>query len=453
MVEGHGVHRVALFHRAILLGRRFRATSPNGRFTEGARLIDNQPLTRIEAVGKNLFYFWGGGTRSGGNQIVMHVHFGMAGRFATFSPAKAPEPTPTTRLRLTSLPKEDSSTGADAVVAHLSAMTVQHGGFDLWTRLRANLGEDPLREDADGEAFWRACGHPDSRASSASIGAILMDQKRIAGVGNIYRAEICFKAGVHPEQPAKTLGRERFERVWLHSIDLLRRGVATGSILTVDKADTALPNGAKRRRYVYNQKDCLICGTRVVSWPMAGRTCYACPSCQALDDGIEIPAARRKALATARATKIFNSHCAPEAGQRRGGGRGGAESGTIVPPKMRPMPQIVSKPVTLSQEAATALQAAHEKRAAGEGRNVEHVALEDDASLGLATAPQTPPSQRRKARAAKRRQTAVKDEDGVQLEEAQKMIPKVSTRRAKRRARTSAATASTSSARRKLPTE
>ena len=52
-------------------------------------------------------------------------------------------------------------------------------------------------------------------------------------MGNIYRAEILYKAGLHPEQPARTLGRAAFDAVWAHSVALLQRGFTTGSILTV----------------------------------------------------------------------------------------------------------------------------------------------------------------------------------------------------------------------------
>ena len=80
----------------------------------GAKAIDGQRLNRIEVHGKNLFYFFG----EGPGQVVMHIHFGMSGHFRT-SPFPGPETTPTTRLRLTSQ--------ALGIVAHLSAMTVQHG--------------------------------------------------------------------------------------------------------------------------------------------------------------------------------------------------------------------------------------------------------------------------------------------------------------------------------------
>ena len=69
------------------------------------------------------------------------------------------------------------------------------------------------------------------------IGAVLMDQRKIAGVGNIYRAEILFKARVHPNQLAGSIGRPTLARVWLHTINLMSRGVVTGSISTVSKED------------------------------------------------------------------------------------------------------------------------------------------------------------------------------------------------------------------------
>ena len=59
MVEGHSVHRIAASFRRRLVGRKFAATSPNGRFSDGAKAIDNKEFARIEAVGKNLFAFFG----------------------------------------------------------------------------------------------------------------------------------------------------------------------------------------------------------------------------------------------------------------------------------------------------------------------------------------------------------------------------------------------------------
>lgn len=77
MVEGDGCHRIAAEHRKSLVGRKLKAKSPNGRFKAGAQAIMKcgGVLTKIEVHGKNMFYFFGQGSK----MVVVHVHFGLAG--------------------------------------------------------------------------------------------------------------------------------------------------------------------------------------------------------------------------------------------------------------------------------------------------------------------------------------------------------------------------------------
>ncbi|CAM6006417.1 unnamed protein product [Sphagnum balticum] len=93
MVEGPGVHRVALVHRRMLQGRVFQTTSPSGRFVDGAAAINGRVLSHIEAHGKNIFYFFtpkkvkeeeGVLEKLGLDAVVVHIHFGMSGSFRTF---------------------------------------------------------------------------------------------------------------------------------------------------------------------------------------------------------------------------------------------------------------------------------------------------------------------------------------------------------------------------------
>ncbi|CAK9115446.1 Endonuclease 8 1 (DNA glycosylase/AP lyase Nei 1) (DNA-(apurinic or apyrimidinic site) lyase Nei 1) (Endonuclease VIII 1) [Durusdinium trenchii] len=289
MVEGHSVHRVCLALNRAAAGKKFRATSPNGRFVQGAKAIDGKTLDKLEAIGKNLFAFFEG------DQVV-HVHFGMSGKWALFDVAGAPEPTATTRLRLVN---EECD-----LVTHLSAMTVQHGSSALFLEKKRLLGEDPLREDAQPEALWERV-----RKSKQIIGRLLMDQGFFAGVGNIYRAEILLKAGVHPNQPASQVPREDFDRIWFHAVDLLQRGFATGSILTVDKEEAQRLGRPGMRRYIYNQTKCGRCQGPVSSWDMASRTCYACAKCQ--------PRSGVKDEEGAGRVRVFQSHCARDSLQDR----------------------------------------------------------------------------------------------------------------------------------------
>ena len=310
MVEGHSVHRVATFHRQRLVGRQFRATSPNRRFTDGARAIDGKLFVRIEAVGKNLFAFFADAMDETENVVVVHVHFGMAGNWSVHEQGKgvvAPAPSETNRLRLISMDK-------DELVADLAAMTVQYGhGMTLYEEKRAKLGEDPLRDDANPESLWERVNK-----SKKCIGALLMDQSFFCGPGNIYRAEILFMAGIHPDTIGKHLSKDQFDCIWNHTVALLKRGYETGSILTVDPEEAATLGMPGLRRYIYNTAVCPRCDSRIQSWSINNRTSYACLVCQPRLKDADITEKGDKTAAVAAITPDskphvpFLSHCAPE---------------------------------------------------------------------------------------------------------------------------------------------
>jgi hypothetical protein len=64
------------------------------------------------------------------------------------------------------------------------------------------------------------------------------------------------QAGVHPEEPGRLLGREQFESIWRHSVDLLQRGFKSGSILTVDPEEAAALGPPWQRRCVHMACTC-----------------------------------------------------------------------------------------------------------------------------------------------------------------------------------------------------
>lgn len=216
MVEGHQVARTAAAHRATLAGRRFRAESPNGRFADGAGSIDRRRLLDVQSVGKQLFYFFESAEKEEKERQVVAVHFGMSGRARVATLASEPERTPTTRLRLVELrEEEDGKVGGgtaekagdgeggggalDPLTLHVACMTLLHSPDEsLWRSKRASLGPDPLREDADPEAVFAAMLSP--RNAKKSLGLLLMSQEVVAGVGNIYRAEICHLSRVRKRE-------------------------------------------------------------------------------------------------------------------------------------------------------------------------------------------------------------------------------------------------------------
>ncbi len=263
MPEGHTVHRLARRHRQLLLGRRVAASSPQGRFAEGAALIDGQVVEQTDAWGKHLFHRY--------DDLWLHVHLGLFGRFRDGT-TPAPEPRGALRLLLRSEEHWVELRGPTACELLTAAER------DV---LLARLGPDPLRPDADVEAFLDRVGR-----SRAPIGTLLMDQSVIAGVGNIYRAEVLLRQATSPFTPGREVDGATVRAIWDDLGVLLRAGVRAGRIVTTDPDDRERPDGRARRvdaHYVYGRAGlpCRRCRTDVRSGVLAARTAFWCPTCQA----------------------------------------------------------------------------------------------------------------------------------------------------------------------------
>lgn len=119
------------------------------------------------------------------------------------------------------------------------------------------------------------------RKSTRALGAVLLDQSIFAGVGNVYRAEILFMLGLHPEMPARALTKREFDKLWKLARELLARGVKERRIVTKPKIA-----GRRLRRdealHVYARSECEVCYSPVRRWLLGARTVYACETCQPL---------------------------------------------------------------------------------------------------------------------------------------------------------------------------
>jgi endonuclease VIII len=267
--EGHTIHRLARLHREALLGRRVEATSPQGRFADGAAQLDGRVLEGVEPYGKHLFYRWApAGTEE---ESILHVHLGLFGKFRTHR-GLTPPPTDGTRLRLRT----------DEVTIDLAGPTAcELLDDDAEAAIRARLGPDLLRSDADPERAWAAL-----RRRASPIGTALLDQKVLAGVGNVYRAEALFVCGIAPETPARELARSDFDCLWSTLRRMLRAGERSGRIVTVVPAEVGVRTTAAvpdaERTYVYRRtgQPCRRCATPIRMSELGNRRMYACPSCQ-----------------------------------------------------------------------------------------------------------------------------------------------------------------------------
>jgi endonuclease VIII len=267
--EGHTIHRLALDHTKDLVGEALTVTSPQGRMADGAALVSGIPLKRVDPYGKHLFYLFG--SPKPDRATTIHVHLGLFGKFTRFrTPAAVPRDT--TRLRMA---------GSKWTVDLVGPTDCRIVTPDEEAVIRKRLGPDPLRDDADPQvAFERL------RKRRIPIGEALLDQKVMAGVGNVYRAEALFVHGIHPSRPANEVTSWEFDALWITIVAMLRQGVKDKRIITVadDELDVfGTPRKKLRGKeavYVYKKDRCLRCETEIDRWDMAGRWAYACPACQ-----------------------------------------------------------------------------------------------------------------------------------------------------------------------------
>lgn len=274
MPEGHVIHRLARILNEEFAGEQVAVSSPQGTFAAQAAMLDGCVLEQAEAWGKHLFVEFDAPSP----ERIVHIHLGLIGTFP-IQPA-VESVTGQVRLQL-----EDERS-----VAHL------HG--PQWCRLItaeerdlavAKLGADPLRGEEAENLEKLADVDAKVARSRRSIGSLLMDQKLYAGVGNIYRAEVLFLHGVHPNTRGMDTSQAQRRLIWEELRALMVRGEAAGRIDTVREEHTPEAMGRLPRKddhggevYVYRRagQPCLVCNAPIQSEVVEGRNLFWCPSCQ-----------------------------------------------------------------------------------------------------------------------------------------------------------------------------
>ena len=320
MPEGHSVHRIARQFALHFVGHTVTATSPQGRFAAGAAEISGMQMTDAKAVGKQMYLEFD-------HRLWLRVHLGMYGAWdfagnitADATVASANGRMGQTNQRGTTLDDIEDSLASIGAPRRLRMAEQERLGEALDTfppepigavrvRLLANdtvadlrgptacevlqpeqvqaiiakLGPDPLVDDP-AEGRDRFVERAITKATP--IGLILMDQNVISGIGNVYRAELLFRARLDPHKPGKLVPRETLVALWEDWTYLLGIGVATGQMMTMDDLDDEDYRNALAHRddrhWVYHRtgKPCRVCGTPIVMELAAGRKLYYCPTDQ-----------------------------------------------------------------------------------------------------------------------------------------------------------------------------
>lgn len=334
MPEGHSVHRITRQFARNFVGRRVTVSSPQGRFAAGAAQLDGHVMTDARAVGKQMFLEFDNG-------LWLRVHLGLYGAwdFAGDILMDATIAASNGRMGQTNQRGTDlDPAGLDSAVLDSDGENSMHSiGAPRRTRVRmaeqekeidqldtfppepvgqvrvrlltesvsadlrgptacevldpaqvdmvmARLGPDPQLDDtpAAEQRFVDVV-----RKKPTRIALLLMDQSVVSGIGNVYRAELLFRARINPHAPGKSLSDEQARGLWRDWAHLLAIGVATGQMMTMDDLDgvtyrLAMKNRADRH-WVYKREGlpCRVCGTHIALEELGARKLYWCPFCQA----------------------------------------------------------------------------------------------------------------------------------------------------------------------------
>lgn len=296
MPEGHSVHRIARQFARHFVGVTVAVSSPQGRFAADAALLDGHRIVGARAVGKQMFLEFDHG-------LWLRVHLGLYGAWdfagditvggggeASLSSIGAPR---LTRLRMS----EQEKVGADletfppepigqvrvrlltpTTVADLRGPTAcEVQTADQVQATIDKLGPDPLVDDipAGEERFVSIV-----RKKPTPIALLLMDQSVVSGIGNVFRAEMLFRARQSPFTPGREVREEVVRELWRDWVHLLRIGFETGLMYTMDDEATGDPDP---QHWVYQRagEPCRVCGTPIAMEELGGRKLYWCPTDQA----------------------------------------------------------------------------------------------------------------------------------------------------------------------------
>jgi endonuclease-8 len=263
MPEGHSVQRTANDFNKKFKSKAIQVDSPQGRFSSEAKLIDGHKLVGAKAIGKQLFLKFDNG-------LTVRVHLGIYGKWRFVERTDKPL-FGQVRARFYN----------EEFLADLRGPTIcEVIDKKMVKQIENRLGPDPTNTDPKGIQKQRFIDRV--KASSSPIGILLMNQEVVSGIGNVYRAEILFRAEISPHVLGKSLTTEQIAELWTDSVKLMKVGVASGFMITREERLKNKRTKKADRNYVYKREGekCLRCGSLVLIEIMATRKLYWCSGCQ-----------------------------------------------------------------------------------------------------------------------------------------------------------------------------
>ena len=265
MPEGDTIHHAARRIGTALVGREIEAIEtphPRHALDRWPERLGGRAVRSVDAHGKHLFLRFEG-------DLTLHSHLRMTGKWGVYARGERWRRAPH-RAWLVIRTAEHEVVEFDGPVLEL--MTDSRTRFD---RRLAELGPDPIADDFDERAFLRRLRDDDP---TRGIGDALLDQRNVAGFGNIWKAEACFLAGVDPWRRVEDVSDDEALRIVRLARPLMRESAERGGRIVT------APNG-EWNTWVHDRsgRPCMRCGELVRARGQGddNRTTYWCPGCQA----------------------------------------------------------------------------------------------------------------------------------------------------------------------------
>jgi formamidopyrimidine-DNA glycosylase len=226
--------------------------------------LQSRPLRRLSRRGKYLIWEAAG-------EVFLLMHLRMTGTLLYDAP-------PDARYVRVRLQLDDGHELSFCDPRRFGTGELALGAPALDAFLDARLGVEPLGADFTTEHLWLQ-----TRNRRAPIKAVLLDQRRVAGVGNIYANEALFRAGVHPLRQASLLTRAEVSALRDAVVASLQAGIDAGGASIDDFRHPDGVKGAFQNEFLVHSRagePCWACGRPVVRFVAAGRGTYACEHCQ-----------------------------------------------------------------------------------------------------------------------------------------------------------------------------
>jgi formamidopyrimidine-DNA glycosylase len=249
--------------------------------------LEDRPLLRLWRRGKYLIW-------EAADEVHLLMHLRMTGTLLYDAPDEQPYvrvrfelDTPSVGSARSAAGSADSAAGGAQATSHVVSFCDPRrfgtgqlvlGVPELERFLDARLGVEPLGPDFTSEQLYLQ-----TRNRRAPIKAVLLDQRRVAGVGNIYANEALFRARIHPLREAGRLKRADVAALRDAVVASLEAGVDAGGATIDDFRHPDGVSGAFQNEFLVHGRTgepCEVCGSEIVKFVAAGRGTYACETCQ-----------------------------------------------------------------------------------------------------------------------------------------------------------------------------